>query len=84
MDQEKMLREDDEREARATAAVAVMPFGDANELLPTDGWKYSLENQDQILVRLKVDNSGFGTLNNKRFGSKLVEEVGNLSGSELR
>ena len=43
-----------------------------------------LENTDQILVRLKVDHSVLGTLNNQMFGSKFVEEFANLSGSELR
>ena len=71
-----MLREDAEREARATAVVAVKPFGDADELLVAWGQKYRLENPDQVLVRLKVDHSGFGTLNNQRLGSKFVEEAG--------
>ena len=48
------------------------------------GEKYRLEKPDQISVRLKVEHSGFGTLNNQRFGSKFVEEVVNPSGSELR
>ena len=45
---------------------------------------YRLEKPYQILVRLKVDHSVFGTLNNHRFVSNFVEEVANLSGSELR
>ena len=36
-DQAKMLREDDEREARETAVVAASPFGDAVELLIAGG-----------------------------------------------
>ena len=58
-----MLREDADREERATAVVVVRPFGDAGELLLAGGQKYSLENLDQVLVRLKVEYSGFGTLN---------------------
>ena len=33
---------------------------------------YILEKPDQILVRLNVEHSRFGTLNNQRFGSKFV------------
>ena len=45
---------------------------------------YRLEKLDQILVRLKVEHSGTGTLNNQRFDSKFIKEVANLSDSELR
>ena len=45
---------------------------------------YSLEKPDHISVRLKEEHSGFGTLNNQGFGSKLVEEVSNPYNSELR
>ena len=45
---------------------------------------YRLDKPDQILVRLKVDHSEFGTLNNQRFSSKFLEEVANQSESELR
>ena len=39
------------------------------------GQKYRLENPDQVLVRLKVDHSGFGTLNIQRFGYKFVKDA---------
>ncbi|KAL7461780.1 hypothetical protein ACHAXS_002186 [Conticribra weissflogii] len=39
--------------------------------------KYTLQNPDQVLVRLKVEHSGFTTLNNQRFGSRFVGEVAN-------
>ena len=71
------MREDTEREARATYVLAVGPFGDDKKLLLTGGNKYRLE-------RLKAKHSGFGTLNNQRFGSKFVEEVVNPSDSDLR
>ena len=45
---------------------------------------YRLEKLDQILVRLKVEHSVFGTLNNQGFRSNFVEEVANLSEYELR
>ena len=67
-----MLRGGAEREARATAVVAVRPFGDADESLLAGGQKYRLEKPDQILVILNVDHSVFGTLNNQRFSSKFV------------
>ena len=45
---------------------------------------YSLDNPDQILVRLKVEHSGLCTLNNQMFGSKFVEDDSNSYNSELR
>lgn len=39
--------------------------------------KYSLIEPNQVLVRLKVEHSGFSTLNNQRFGSRFVGEVAN-------
>ena len=84
MAQAKILREDAEREVVATDAVAVRPFGDADESLLAGGQKYRLEKPDRILVRLKVEHSRLGTLKNQRSGSKFVEEVANLSDSELR
>ena len=79
-----MLREYANREARATDVVTVRPFGDSDELFLAGGQMYRLKNPYQILVRLKVEYSGFGNLKNQRFGSKFVEEVANPSDSELR
>ena len=53
-----MLREDAERGVRATAVVAVRPFGNADESSIAGGQKYMLEKLDQISVRLKVEHSG--------------------------
>ena len=72
-----MLREDTEREARATSVLAVGPFRDDEKSLLMGGQKYRLEI-------LKAKHSGFGTLNNQRFGSKFVEEVANPSDSDFR
>ena len=81
----KILREDAEREVIAIDAVAVRPFGDADEsLLAGRRQKYRLEKPDRILVRLKVEHSRFSTLKNQRLVSKSVEEVANPSDSELR
>ena len=82
--QAKILREDAEREVIATDAVAVRPFGDADESLLGGGQKYRLEKPDRILVRLKVEHPRFRTIKNQRFSSSFVEEVANPSDSELR
>lgn len=42
--------------------------------------KYTIKNPEQVLVRLKVEHSGFTTLNNQRFGSRFVGEVVSLAG----
>ena len=78
------MGEDSEREARATAVVTVRPFGDADKPLLAGRQRYRLEKPDQISVRLKVEHSGFGTLKNRVFRSKFVEEVTNPDDSELR
>ena len=39
--------------------------------------QFRLEKSDQPLVRLKVEHSGFTTLNNQRFGARFVGLVGN-------
>ena len=36
-----------------------------------------LLNPEKILARLRVDHTGFSTLNNQRFGAKFVEEIAN-------
>lgn len=37
--------------------------------------KYVIKNPDRVLVRLKVEHTGFTTLNNQRFGSQFVGQV---------
>jgi double-strand break repair protein MRE11 len=39
--------------------------------------KYKLAKPDQVLVRIRVEHSGFTSLNNQRFGAKFVGEVAN-------
>ena len=41
--------------------------------------KYFIKQPEKVLVRLKVEHSGFTTLNNQRFGSQFVGEVANPS-----
>lgn len=39
--------------------------------------QYMLQKPTEVLVRLKVEHSGFSTLNNQRFGAKFVGDVAN-------
>jgi double-strand break repair protein MRE11 len=41
--------------------------------------KYKLAKPNEVLVRIRVEHSGFTTLNNQRFGAKFVSEVANPS-----
>ena len=37
--------------------------------------KYKIQEPDQVLVRLRVDHSGFSTVNNQRFGARFVGQI---------
>ena len=39
--------------------------------------KYKLQSPNEVLVRIRVEHSGFSTLNNQRFGAKFVGDVAN-------
>ena len=39
--------------------------------------KHTLHKEDEVLVRLKVDHTGFAAVNNQRFGAKFVGDVAN-------
>ncbi|KAL7512292.1 hypothetical protein ACHAXN_012756 [Cyclotella atomus] len=67
------LRQDIEAQAQANADIEDEFDPDKRER------KYTLQHPDQVLVRLKVEHSGFTTLNNQRFGSRFVGEVANPS-----
>jgi double-strand break repair protein MRE11 len=41
------------------------------------GIKYKLEGPDQVLVRIRVEHSGFSIINAQRFGAKFVGDVAN-------
>ena len=71
----EILRQDAEEEARNARSLED-EFGDGS-----DGpqRKYTLQEPDRVLVRLKVEHSGFATLNNQRFGSQFVGQVANPS-----
>jgi double-strand break repair protein MRE11 len=63
-EQARTLQQDADQEAkRAIPGVQVPPRN------------YAVQKPDQVLVRLKVEHSGFTTLNNQRFGAKFVNDV---------
>eukprot|EP00536_Pseudo-nitzschia_multiseries_P000557 jgi/Psemu1/233741/estExt_Genewise1.C_70050 len=39
--------------------------------------KHTINKQEEVLVRLKVDHTGFAAVNNQRFGAKFVGDVAN-------
>lgn len=49
----------------------------AGNTADVDQLKYKLEKPDEVLVRLKVEHTGFTTLNNQRFGAKFVGDLAN-------
>jgi len=67
------LRQDIEAQAQANIDIEDEFDPDKRER------KITLQHPDQVLVRLKVEHSGFTTLNNQRFGSRFVGEVANPS-----
>lgn len=48
--------------------------GDDDSAFPL---KHTLNKQEEVLVRLKVDHTGFSAVNNQRFGAKFVGQVAN-------
>lgn len=54
--------------------------GDDENDAGDDNWlnkklEFHVEKPERVLVRLKVEHSGFSTLHNQRFGSRFVNEV---------
>jgi double-strand break repair protein MRE11 len=49
----------------------------AGNAADTDKLKYKLQKPEEVLVRLKVEHSGYSTLNNQRFGAKFVGALAN-------
>ena len=48
--------------------------GDDNSAFPL---KHTLNKVEEVLIRLKVDHTGFSAVNNQRFGAKFVGQVAN-------
>ncbi|KAL7540354.1 hypothetical protein ACHAWF_013116 [Thalassiosira exigua] len=72
-DEAEHLRQDAEEEARRSRSIE-------DEFDPNRRQrKYEIQKPDRVLVRLKVEHTGFATLNNQRFGAQFVEEVANPS-----
>lgn len=70
-DEAEHLRQDAEAEAAAQSRAIEDEFDDSDK----PQRKYILKNPEKVLVRLKVEHTGFTTLNNQRFGSKFVGQV---------
>ena len=49
--------------------------GNCNDISLTKQLEFHVDKPERVLVRLKVEHSGFSTLHNQRFGSKFVNEV---------
>lgn len=60
-----------------TVRLAQLAGSDAGD--PGTPLKYKLQNPDEVLVRIRVEHSGYTTLNNQRFGGKFIGEVANPS-----
>jgi double-strand break repair protein MRE11 len=59
---------------KAGNVLAGMLLDDEDDDFPL---KNRVDKPDEVLVRLKVEHSGFSTLNNQRFGAKFIGEVAN-------
>lgn len=75
-DEAEHLRQDaEDAEARRVEALEDEFDPDTRER------KYHIKEPDRVLVRLKVEHTGFTTLNNQRFGSQFVGQVVSLLAS---
>ncbi|KAL7536400.1 hypothetical protein ACHAXR_009255 [Thalassiosira sp. AJA248-18] len=72
-DEAEHLAQDAEEEAQRSRALEDEFDTDKRER------KYKIKDPEKVLVRLKVEHTGFTTLNNQRFGSQFVGEVANPS-----
>jgi double-strand break repair protein MRE11 len=48
-----------------------------NSTTPIFPLKHTLNKVEEVLVRLKVDHTGFSVMNNQRFGAKFIGQVAN-------
>ena len=72
-EQARALREDAAEEAKRAIV---------GDRVPVQSTMLSFK-PEHVLVRLKVEHSGFSTLNNQRFGSRFVGEVVSMPGCRL-
>jgi len=73
-DDAEHLRQDAEEEAQRSRALE-----DEFDAPEKRQRKYQIKDPDRVLVRLKVEHTGFTTLNNQRFGAQFVGQVANPS-----
>ncbi len=64
-------------------AARMRPLEDEFDDLEKPQRKYMIKNPERVLVRLKVEHTGFTTLNNQRFGSQFVGQVVSSSASRF-
>jgi hypothetical protein len=74
-EESEITRQDAEDEAKRLRALEDEFGDDPNQ----PQCKYTIKNPERVLVRLKVEHTGFTTLNNQRFGSQFVGQVANPS-----
>ena len=74
-EQTNVLKLDARNEYKELLEEAAKEGNDVEEL----DIKYKLEKPEHVLVRLKVEHSGFSTMSNQRFGANFVGEVANPS-----
>lgn len=70
-EESEITRQDAEDEAKRLRALEDEFGDDPNQ----PQCKYTIKNPERVLVRLKVEHTGFTTLNNQRFGSQFVGQV---------
>lgn len=73
-DEAEQLAEDAEKEAEECRTLED-EFDDSDK----PKRKYKIKQPEKVLVRLKVEHSGFSTLNNQRFGSQFVGQIVSIS-----
>ena len=64
------------QQAAETFQETLVDGGDSGDSPET---KYAISQPSLVLVRLRVEHTGFGTINNQRFGAKYVGSVANPS-----
>ena len=60
-------------------ALTKLQVENATQIVDRTDSLFSIQNADQVLCRLRVEHSGFTSLNNQRFGAHLVGQVANPS-----
>ena len=72
--QEQLLQHAEEAGSNVTKVVAELQTNDGST---APRLRYTMLHPEKVLVRIRVEHSGFSTLNNQRFGAKFVDEIAN-------